>query len=234
MIKEAIILAGGLGTRLRTVVADTPKCMASVAGNPFLHYVIAHLQKQGIHKFIFALGYKSEVIASYLMSELPEGSWKAVIEDEPLGTGGAILAAAKKASAKNILVLNGDTLFCADTVALTDAHIGHNAACTVCLKPMQQFSRYGAVELQEDNSIASFTEKKFYEKGYINGGVYALDVEQFLQEALPEKFSFEKDYLEKKTNQQKLYGFVQDKYFIDIGIPEDYERAQKEFADLNI
>ena len=108
-----------------------------------------------------------------------------------------------------------------------------NADCTLSLKPMHNFDRYGVVELNKDNSIRSFKEKQWYESGLINGGVYALNAEQFLKENLPEKFSFEKEYLEKtlslpKSDKRRMYGVVQDKYFIDIGIPEDYERAQTE------
>ena len=233
-MKEAIILAGGLGTRLRTVVSDLPKCMAPVAGKPFLQYAIQHLQKQGVDKFIFALGYLSESIEAFLSTNYPLLNYQLSIEPEPLGTGGAIQLAAQKATEKNVIVVNGDTLFSVDLQQLYTAHFQYQAACTLCLKPMENFERYGAVELNDDNSVASFKEKQFYQKGYINGGVYALNVEIFLQEGLPQKFSFEKDYLEKKINQQQLFSLVQDKYFIDIGIPEDFERAQKEFENFAI
>jgi D-glycero-alpha-D-manno-heptose 1-phosphate guanylyltransferase len=231
---EAIILAGGLGTRLRTVVSDLPKCMAPVAGKPFLHYVLQHLLHQGIDKFIFSLGYLSESIEAFLSENFQSVNYQLSIENEPLGTGGAIQLAAQKATEKNVIVLNGDTLFAVDVKQLYHAHINYHSACTLSLKPMENFERYGAVELNDDRSVASFREKQFYRKGYINGGVYALNTEAFLQEGLPEKFSFEKEYLEKKINQQKFYGFVQDKYFIDIGIPEDFERAQQEFATLQL
>jgi len=227
---QAIILAGGLGTRLRTVVSDLPKCMAPVAGKPFLHYVIQHLLTQGVNQFIFSLGYLSKPIETFLTNDYPLLQYQLSIEDDPLGTGGAIQLAAKKATEKNVLVLNGDTLFAINVKQLLDTHLNKHAACTLTLKPMEDFDRYGAVELNDQGTIVSFKEKKFYTAGYINGGVYALNVKQFLQEGLPEKCSFEKDYLEKNVNENKLYGMVQDKYFIDIGIPEDYERAQTEFA----
>ncbi len=125
--------------------------------------------------------------------------------------------------------------------ALGKFHAEKKSACTLALKPMKDFDRYGVVELNEDSSVRSFKEKQFYQSGLINGGVYALNVASFLKEDLPEKFSFEKDYLEKNVNsfnqaQPKLYGSVQDEYFIDIGIPEDYERAQTELkneTDIN-
>ena len=119
---EAIILAGGLGTRLRSVVADAPKCMAPVAGKPFLHYVIEHLRKQGVGKFIFSLGYKSEMIVEYLNDKYSMINVQYSIEEVPLGTSGAIMLACGKATEKNVLVLNGDTLFSIDLLKLTAFH----------------------------------------------------------------------------------------------------------------
>jgi D-glycero-alpha-D-manno-heptose 1-phosphate guanylyltransferase len=98
---------------------------------------------------------------------------------------------------------------------------------------MKDFSRYGVVELDTNNSVKDFKEKQYYDEGFINGGVYALNANKFLEEDLPGKFSFEKDYLEKFYRNRKIYGLVQDEYFIDIGIPEDYERAQKELIITN-
>ena len=235
MIKEAILIAGGLGTRLRSVISDKPKCMAPVAGKPFLHYLILFLQEQGIENFIFSIGYKHEVIEKYLEENYPQLDYIISLEEEPLETGGAIKLACKKASDKNVLVCNGDTLYKIDCNSLNKLHLDTDASCTLSLKPMNNFDRYGAIELNPDNSIKSFKEKQFYQSGLINGGVYALNIEEFLKEELPEKFSFEKDYLEKKVHQQtnkkpKFFGMIQDTYFIDIGIPEDYERAQVELV----
>lgn len=230
LIKESIILAGGLGTRLRSVVPDLPKCMAPVNGKPFITYVVEHLQFQGINKFIFALGYKSETFETFLKSFLPAANYQLSIEDEPLGTGGAVKLACNKASMENVLVANGDTFFKINLEKLASLHDSNKSQCTLVLKPMQHFNRYGAVKLYEDLSIKSFEEKKYHEAGYINGGMYALCVDDFIKEELPEKFSFEKDYLQEFFNKRKMYGSVQDEYFVDIGIPEDYERAQKELV----
>lgn len=237
MIKEVIILAGGLGTRLRSVISDMPKCMAPVAGKPFLHYVINFLQKNGVENFIFSVGYMYEVIERYLQKDYPELNYILSLEEEPLGTGGAIKLACSKASDEHVLVANGDTIFKINCNLLSQFHLESNAACTLSLKPMFNFDRYGVVELNEDHSIKSFKEKQFYQSGLINGGLYALDVKKFLQEDLPQKISFEKDYLERNVflagdQSPKLYGIIQDEYFIDIGIPEDYERAQRELSDV--
>jgi D-glycero-alpha-D-manno-heptose 1-phosphate guanylyltransferase len=229
-IKEAIILAGGLGTRLKSAVPDLPKCMALVNGKPFISYVIRYLKDQGVEKFIFALGYKSEFFESFLQTEQSTINYQLSIEHEPLGTGGAIKAACLKATERNVLVTNGDTLFKADVNEISAFHFKANADCSIALKPMQNFERYGVVELNEDGSVKKFKEKQFYANGLINGGLYALNKEHFLNEDLPEKFSFEKDYLEQFYSERKMFGVVQEAYFIDIGIPEDYARAQLEIT----
>lgn len=226
MINEAIILAGGLGTRLRSIVPDLPKCMAEVAGKPFLHYVINYYRQQGIENFIFSLGYKHEVIEDYLNREFADLAYTASVETQPLGTGGAIYAACLKATGKNVLVLNGDTLFEINLRLLCDFHDKTNADCTLSLKKMNNTDRYGVVETDDGGRIVSFKEKKFYESSVINGGVYALDVASFRNEKFPERFSFEKEYFELYYHKRKIYGLIQDGYFIDIGVPEDFTQAQ--------
>ncbi len=226
--KQAVILAGGLGTRLRSVVSELPKCMAPVGDRAFLFYVFNCLRLQGIEEFIFSLGYKHEVIEKYLQEEFPTLRYQCSIEEEPLGTGGAIKEACKLAKAGNLVVANGDTIFKANIRQLYTDHLQSGAACTIALKPMHQFERYGVVDIDETGTITSFREKKFYEQGLINGGIYMLDVEMFLSNEFPEKFSFEKDYLEKYYPVGSFRGVIQDGYFIDIGIPEDFNRAQTE------
>ena len=228
VIREAIILAGGLGTRLRSVVPELPKCMAPVNDVPFLTYVITHLLHQGIEHFIFSLGYKSEAIVEYLEKEFPSLMFKTAIEEEPLGTGGAIKKACEIAKDKFVVVTNGDTLFKVNVEKIAAVQTLTGAHCSLSLKPMYNFDRYGVVEVDKKCLITSFKEKQFYKAGLINGGVYALHVNKFLDENLPEKFSFEKDYLEKLYAKRRMFGIVQDEYFIDIGIPEDYARAQEE------
>lgn len=228
MINEAIILAGGLGTRLRNTIPDLPKCMAPVAGRPFLFYVINYLRSEGISRFIFSIGYKHEIIESWLAEQFPTLDYITVIEEEPLGTGGAIRHAGKALKGKTALVTNGDTLYKIDLLLMTSLHSNNNADCTIALKPMKDFDRFGAVMLNDNNRVASFSEKQFYQSGLINGGTYLLNMPVYLHTMHDEKFSFEQDYLEK--NKQAIYGCPQDAYFIDIGIPEDFTRAQKELS----
>jgi D-glycero-alpha-D-manno-heptose 1-phosphate guanylyltransferase len=233
MINQCIILAGGLGTRLRAAVPDLPKCMAPVAGKPFLHYVIRHFQNQGVEQFIFSLGYMHEVILDYLHNNYYKTQVKAVLEKEPLGTGGAIRLACEVVQSEHVLVTNGDTFFRIDVKRLSAFHFERQSECTVCLKPMTNFDRFGAVELKKsNNAISNFREKQYYKKGLINGGVYALNVNQFMKKNWPQKFSFEKDYLEQFYTTDTIFGQAQDEYFIDIGIPEDYEKANVDFSTM--
>jgi len=232
MVKEAIILAGGLGTRLRPVVSDLPKCMAPVAGQPFLKHVIRYLLSQGIEKFIFSLGYKHEMIEGFLNDEFPTLHCECSVEQEPLGTGGAIYLACKRTKDENVLVVNGDTLFKADLEKAASFHIKNKADCTLLLKPMQEFDRYGAVELDDDYAVSSFKEKQNFQSADINAGTYMLDVEQFIDKDFPEKFSFEKDYLEKYYGERKIFGVIEDSYFIDIGVPADFQKAQEELRQI--
>lgn len=234
-ITEAIILAGGSGTRLRSVVPCLPKCMAPVNGKPFLSYLINYFQQQGIRKFIFSLGYKHEAVTSFIQEQYPTLNAKYAIEETLLGTGGAVKLSCRLATEKNVLILNGDTVFKILIDNFASFHYRHDAYCTLSLKHMKNFDRYGAVELHADSTIKHFTEKKFYTEGLINGGVYALNRERFLQESFPDRFSFETDFLEqhllkKDAAQRQLYGVVQDAYFVDIGTPGDYEKAQHELT----
>ena len=182
------------------------------------------LRKQGKGRIILSTGYLSEVIEAWVREQYPDPQISIIREETPLGTGGAIRAALALSQAENLLICNGDTLFDVDVPALFNYHREMKADCTVVLKPMITFGRYGRVELGEDGWIMAFREKEPCAEGLINGGVYVLRRQSLLQLDLPEKFSFEEGYLSK----HRIAGMVQDAYFIDIGIPEDFERAQKE------
>lgn len=224
---DVIILAGGLGTRLRSVVADLPKCMALVNGRPFLQILIDRLRKQGNGRIILSTGYLSEVIEAWVREKFPDPQISIIREESPLGTGGAIRAALVLSQAKDVLICNGDTLFDIDIPALFSYHAAMYADCTVALKPMRDFDRYGRVELGGDGWVKAFREKEPCAEGLINGGVYVIRREALLKLDLPEKFSFEEGYLAK----HRIAGMVQDAYFIDIGIPEDFERVQTEIGN---
>jgi D-glycero-alpha-D-manno-heptose 1-phosphate guanylyltransferase len=231
-IKEAIVLAGGLGTRLRSAVPDLPKCLAPIGGRPFISYVTEHFRREGIERFIFALGYKSHYFDPYFRTFFPDGGYEISLEETPLGTGGAIRQACEHVNGNTVLILNGDTFFRIGLKALAEFHAMKQADCSLSLRQMKDFDRFGVVELTDDGRVDQFREKQFYPAGLINGGVYALEKMALLREDWPKAFSFEKDYLE-AAGASRLYGLVQDRYFIDIGIPEDYLRAQKELNELS-
>src|SRR6185503_9654257 len=147
MTKEAIILAGGSGTRLRGAIPGLPKCMAPVAGRPFLFYTINYLRSQGIEKFIFATGYMHEIMEEYLNTQFSTLNFECSVEKEPLGTGGAIQVALGKAGSQDLVIANGDTLYKVDLHKAFLFHTQQQAACTILLKPMLNFERYGAVEI---------------------------------------------------------------------------------------
>lgn len=207
--------------------------MAPVAGKPFISYVIDYFKEEGINRFVFSLGYLNEIIIDYLEKNYPKLDKVYSIEAEPLGTGGAIRLACLKAETEDFLILNGDTIFKVDLAALAKQHESKKASCTLCLKPMTNFDRYGVVEIDQNNRVKSFKEKQHYQAGNINGGVYALNKSKFLELSFPEKFSFEKDFLEKEYQRGEMFGLIQNGYFIDIGIPDDFNRAQRELTNTN-
>jgi len=226
---EAIILAGGMGTRLQPVVKDIPKAMAPVAGKPFLYYLLESLENAGFNHIILAVGYKHEVIEKWLSTYKTNMSLSLVIEEEPLGTGGAVKQALCQAKEPDVFILNGDTFFPVNYTFMLSFHQEMHVEATLALKEMRPATRYGLVELHKDAHIVRFREKQYCDNGLINGGVYL--IQRKALENYPDKFSLEKDYFEKVVEIQKLAGFPSDRYFLDIGIPEDYEQAQKDFAD---
>jgi D-glycero-alpha-D-manno-heptose 1-phosphate guanylyltransferase len=227
MEREAVILAGGLGTRLRGVIDDLPKSMAPVNDKPFLVYILDQLCRHRITRAVLAAGYRNEDIIAFFGNRYREIDLVYSIESEPLGTGGAIMKAAELVKNDSFLVLNGDTLFNIDLEDFRKTFKYSNASLSVALKPMTDFERYGSVVI-EDKRIISFDEKKFCAEGLINGGIYILRKEWIAKNAPSSKFSFEKDIMEKRVASDIITGYVSDTYFIDIGIPEDYERAMRE------
>jgi len=221
---EVIILAGGMGTRLREAVSDLPKPMADINGKPFLNYLLEWLSSFPVKKVIMSVGYKADSIISYFGRSFRNIAIEYTLEEKPLGTGGAIMFAMKSASAGDLLIVNGDTYFPVDLNKFSDLHHNSNGLLSVALKPMQNFSRYGSVVCNGE-TIIRFEEKKVCSEGLINGGIYLLNRKHLENRHFPEVFSFEKEVLEKDAGTPGLKGFVFDTTFIDIGIPEDYFRA---------
>jgi D-glycero-alpha-D-manno-heptose 1-phosphate guanylyltransferase len=226
--KEAIILAGGLGTRLKGVISDIPKPMAPVANYPFLKYILDYLTKQGIERVVLSVGYKYEVIKDYFSDNYNNIKLVYSVEENPLGTGGGIRLAVDKLKGETVFIINGDTFFDVDLEAQELLALSSKSDLCLALKVMKGFDRYGSVELLE-NRIVNFKEKQFVEKGLINGGVYWLKKDLLNSFKSGEKFSFEQDVMEKELSNKVISGFVTDTYFIDIGIPEDYKQANIDF-----
>lgn len=230
-----LVLAGGLGTRLRDVVSDLPKPMAPVAGIPFLEYVLADLSRKGVSEVILSVGFKSDKIIEAFPDKYQKLAIKYSWEKEPLGTGGAIAFAMKnyhELRREPFLLANGDTFFDVDFDELSELIRSRGADIAVALKPMRNFDRYGAVKVGSEDRVLEFREKAPVSEGLINGGVYAVDPKIFDKFDLPEKFSFEKDLLEQECEKLKILGKAFESYFIDIGVPEDYRRANENPPDV--
>lgn len=230
--RECVILAGGLGTRLRGVIRDVPKPMAPVNGKPFLYYVLRWLVNYRADKIVISGGYKSESITEYFGNTFSGIPIIYAIEEKPLGTGGAVKFAIRETTGTNILILNGDTYFPVNIDRLWQTHTDNNFRFTIALKRMYRFSRYGSVKLEGD-TITKFNEKQYCEEGLINGGIYLIN-RYFIQSLeMPEVFSLEKDVLLKKSAEGVLKGIEFEDAFIDIGIPEDYTRAKSLLKDID-
>jgi D-glycero-alpha-D-manno-heptose 1-phosphate guanylyltransferase len=231
MVSEAVILAGGIGTRLGRVVKEIPKPMAEVSGRPLLEYLFDYIIGQNINRAILAVGFKNEVIKSHFGERYKGLDLIYSIEQEPLGTGGAIKKALSLVKEDDFFILNGDTYFNVSLARLYEFHKLKKAVLSVALKPFYDFSRYGTIDMDVSGRIVGFKEKKYRREGMINGGVYILKREVLSGAEFKTKFSFEKDFLEKYNGVFGFYGLpFADSFFIDIGVPEDYARAQDELT----
>lgn len=229
---DAIILAGGFGTRLRHIVSDAPKPMAQIAGKPFLDYLFEYLSIQGVKKVILAVGYLHNKIEERYRKNFMGIDIEYSVEDRPLGTGGAIKRAMKGCSGDYAAILNGDTFFNADLNAMEQLYTQNRADAVIAVKRMRDFDRYGALKI-EKGRIIGFYEKQFCENGLINGGIYILG-KHFSMNSEKESFSLEKEYFEMDTAGKKLYAFESDGYFIDIGVESDYFKADGDFHEKSI
>lgn len=228
---QAIILAGGLGTRLRGVVSDRPKSMALIHNRPFLSYQFDYLIEQGIRRVVLSTGYLGETIESYYGDAYHDLTLQYVREEEPMGTGGGLLLASRKLTG-NTFMLNGDSLFNIPLKELEEAKHQHHPSVVIALREVEDAGRYGQVETSSENRIIAFREKNpGAGAGSINGGVYLMEAEWLHSVAPSEKFSLEKEVFAARASQEFFMGIPFNHYFIDIGIPEDYRRACDEFPD---
>ena len=234
MLNTAIILAGGMGTRLKTIISDLPKPMAPIMNVPFLTYQLNYLKHFGIKKVIFSVGYLSEKIIAHYNQSFENISIEYSIEKNPLGTGGGIRMAMSNLNEDLVLILNGDSFFDLNLEQFYNLHLEQKAEFSLALRYVNNSERYGNIEFNSSHQITSFIEKnQLNQSGYINAGVYILSKKLYLQNTKPDiNFSIEKDFFEKQLNQLIIKGFEFKDYFIDIGIPEDYLKAQNDFKEF--
>jgi len=226
---QAILLCGGMGTRLRSVVSDRPKPMADICGKPFLQYLLEMLRDKGITEVIFALGYMGEMIEEYFQDGSAFGLKIAYsYEEEPLGTGGAIRNALPKIMEEEVLVLNADTYFPMDYQGLYHFHQENDGDFSLATRAVPDISRYGAVRRDAAGRILAWNEKLEDGgqplAGEINGGIYVM--KKSLIAEIPEgKQSLEQDCVPKWLSEGKrIFGLPFEGYFMDIGIPKDYQQ----------
>ena len=234
IIQEAIILAGGRGTRLQNVVNDVPKSMAPVNGRPFLEYLLDYLDDNVFSHVVLSVGYMHEHIKDHFRNKYKSLDIEYAIENEPLGTGGAIKKSFDLIKDRRALVLNGDTMFRLNIERLSFFHQARGADISIVLREVKNVERYGSVIRDDEMRITGFNEKGTqHGEGLINGGVYLINKSFFIKNDFPEKFSIERDCFEKMVNSSSIYGIKCKQYFIDIGIPEDYQKAQNDFKQFS-
>jgi len=226
---EAIVLAGGLGTRLAARLQGVPKPMAPVAGRPFLEILLNQLDRAGCASVLLSVGHLHQVIQDHFGPSYRGMRLDYVIESVPLGTGGAIRAALPRATADHVLVLNGDTFLLADYAAMMRFHVAEGRELTMAVTHQGNIARYGGV-LVEERRIIGFQEKGRTGPGWINAGAYVLHRDLQWPVELAERFSFETDFLAPETGHLGPAAYEVDGFFLDIGVPEDLDRAQTELA----
>lgn len=230
----AVILAGGAGTRLRSVVADRPKVLAPFNGKPFVAYLLDRLAGQGFQRVVLCTGYMAEQVQTQLGNQYHGMELTYSREEQPLGTGGAIIQALPKINSGTVLILNGDSYCDADLPASFAWHQDRQARVTVVLAHIDQGSRYGRVELAADGQIRRFVEKNpaLSGGGWINSGVYWFEREILAGLPVGRPFSLEREVLGSWTG-EGLYGYRDYGRFLDIGVPEDHARAEGFLAEVH-
>jgi len=223
---EAIVLAGGFGTRLRQVVQDRPKPMALVGGRPFLEILLESLGSKGFNRVVLSLGYMADKVVAHFGDHFARMEIAYVVEDSPLGTGGAVRLAMNECVADHVFVFNGDTFLDLEVNAVERLwQQCHRAIMVGCKVP--DTARYGRL-LTEQDRVVGFVEKGVAGPGLINAGCYVFGSTQLDSFALNIAFSLETDYLAKLVKQSPIDLFVTAGQFMDIGVPDDLLRAQTE------
>lgn len=228
-----LILAGGLGTRLQSVVYNQPKVLASVGGQPFVTYLLRWLACSGCQEVILCVGYLGEQVEATLGATYGPLSLRYSYEDQPLGTGGALRLALDKFQRDSCLILNGDSYVDADLNAFLHWHNEHGFEGSILLTEIDDVARYGSVEVTEQGKIQAFREKQLQsEKGHINAGIYILS-RKLLESIPPQRtVSIERDCFPEWLH-AGLGGFPTAGKFIDIGTPESFARAEAFFKNFN-
>ena len=224
---RAIVLAGGAGTRLRHVLGDTPKPMAPVCGRPFLTYILDNLIGHGCRRVWLSVGVGQEVVIDYFGSAYGSLPIEYVIEDAPLGTGGALARAIAAVDEFPGFALNGDTFSDIDYQEMLEVHRSAASPLTIAMRRVEDAGRYGRIELEDDHVIG-FGADGAAGSELINIGTYVVGKRLFA--GWPESFSFEHDYLRAEAARLRPLAYLTDGWFIDIGVPEDYRAAQRAFA----
>lgn len=231
---DAVILCGGKGERLRSVVPDRPKALALVRGTPILDLLVKKFYDTGVRRFILCTGYLGDQIKEHLArlkvkNLFPSASFVFSEENEPLGTGGALRNAEAHIQSENFILTNGDTLWSVDFASLYKHHLSRETLFTFTLIDDKHLTNYGRVILSGDNTATSFIEKgTVAENSFISIGVYLINKKIFSYMPTQKSFSLEYDLLPILASQKLCSGFLAKSHFIDIGTPERYNEAQKE------
>lgn len=228
MMREAVVLAGGFGTRLRTVVADVPKPMAPIGGRPFLELQLSLLERNGFDHVVLAVGYLGETIISHFGDRFGTLRISYNRERTPLGTGGAIAAGLRKCEKDGVFVLNGDTYLDLEFDEVDRLWNSSRRGVIVGIA-VADTARYGRLTVH-GGLVSGMAEKGTAGPGVINAGYYVLRREQFQGTGLEPPFSMEHDFLAARLPASPFDLFVTSGMFIDIGVPKDYERAQEVLA----
>ncbi len=229
---EAIIIAGGKGTRLKSVLDDRPKPMAIIGGKPFIEWILLMLRRQGVRRVVICTGHLSEIVETYFSDGSGIGMEVAFARDPfPLGTGGAVRNALNKTSTKNILVLNGDSYLSINISSFLKTHLARNARASISLVHVEDVSRYGSVRVDKDGKIEAFLEKSQQRQpGLINAGIYLLERNGVKEIPEGKMISLEKEVFPNLIG-KGLYGVLCEGPFIDIGTPESFHAAENVLKD---